>query len=82
MRQARERSAQALCSRYLPGGILKDLVSNLSPERKAAFQADDAAALAGDNPALKKFFAFEDISLPTRGAIEKFTFLPVKSNAS
>ena len=82
MRQARERSAQALCSRCLPGEIVKDLVSNLFPESKAAFQEDNAAALVGDNIASKKSFGFEDILLPTHGAIEKFTFLPVKSNTS
>lgn len=60
--------------RYLPGEILKDLVSNLFPGRKAASQED--------NPVLKKFFAFEGISFPIHGAIENFTFLPVKSNAS
>lgn len=68
-----------LCSHHVLGETLKGLVSNLFPERKAAFQ-EDSAELAGDNPALKKLFAFKDILLPTHGAIKKFTFLPVKSN--
>lgn len=75
MRQARERSSQALCSCYHPGGILKDLVSNLFPERKAAFQEDNAAVLVGNNLALKEFFAFEGTSLPIHGAIESHFFL-------
>lgn len=82
MRQARERSAQALRSHYPPGETGKDLMSNLFPERKAAFLEDNGAALVGDNPALKKSLAFEDISLHRHGAIKTFTFLPAKSNTS
>lgn len=54
---------------------MKDLVSNLFPERKAAFQEDNAAVLVGNNLALKEFFAFEGTSLPIHGAIESHFFL-------
>lgn len=54
----------------------------VKPESKVAFQQDKAAVLVGNSFALKELFAFEGISLPTHGAIEKFTFLPVRSNTS